>query len=36
LSIGYSRHDDEAVYLYIEESFSFVVASPDAAVALTA
>jgi uncharacterized linocin/CFP29 family protein len=36
LSIGYSRHDDEVVHLYIEESFSFMVASPDAAVALTA
>jgi uncharacterized linocin/CFP29 family protein len=36
LSIGYSRHDDEVVHLYIDESFSFVVASPDAAVALTA
>ena len=36
LSIGYSRHDDDVVRLYIEESFSFVVASPDAAVALTA
>jgi uncharacterized linocin/CFP29 family protein len=36
LSIGYSRHDDEAVHLYIEASFSFVAASPDAAVALTA
>jgi uncharacterized linocin/CFP29 family protein len=36
LSIGYRRHDDEVVDLYIEESFSFVVASPDAAVALTA
>jgi uncharacterized linocin/CFP29 family protein len=36
LSIGYSRHDDEVVHLYIEESFSFVVASPDAAIALTA
>jgi uncharacterized linocin/CFP29 family protein len=36
LSIGYSRHDDDVVHLYIEESFSFVVASPDAAVTLTA
>ncbi|HXN38321.1 MAG TPA: family 1 encapsulin nanocompartment shell protein [Solirubrobacteraceae bacterium] len=36
LAIGYSRHDDEVVHLYIEESFSFVVASPDAAVALCA
>jgi len=36
LSIGYERHDAETVHLYIEESFSFVVATPDAAVALTA
>ena len=36
LSIGYERHDAERVQLYLEESFSFVVASPDAAVALTA
>ena len=36
LSIGYQRHDDEIVHLYIEESFSFLAASPDAAVALIA
>jgi uncharacterized linocin/CFP29 family protein len=36
LSIGYRRHDDAAVHLYIEESFSFLVATPEAAVALTA
>ena len=36
LSIGYDRHDADAVHLYLQESFSFVVASPDAAVALTA
>jgi uncharacterized linocin/CFP29 family protein len=36
LSLGYERHDSEAVHLYIEESFSFVVATPEAAVALTA
>jgi len=36
LSIGYERHDEESVHLYIEESFSFVVATPEAAVALTA
>ncbi len=36
LSIGYRRHDDETANLYIEESFSFVAATPDAAVALTA
>ncbi len=36
LSVGYQRHDDQAVHLYIEESFSFLAATPDAAVALTA
>jgi uncharacterized linocin/CFP29 family protein len=36
LSIGYERHDAQTVHLYIQESFSFVVASSDAAVALTA
>ena len=35
LSIGYDHHDGESVYLYLEESFSFRVASPDAAVALS-
>jgi len=34
LSIGYSHHDAERVYLYLEESFSFRVTSADAAVAL--
>jgi uncharacterized linocin/CFP29 family protein len=34
LSIGYSHHDAERVYLYLEESFSFRVATADAAVAL--
>jgi uncharacterized linocin/CFP29 family protein len=35
LSIGYMRHDEQAVHLYIEESFSFVALTPEAAVALT-
>jgi uncharacterized linocin/CFP29 family protein len=35
LSIGYEGHDAESVQLYLEESFSFRVASPEAAVALT-
>ena len=35
LSIGYDSHDAEAVELYLEESFSFRVATPEAAVALT-
>jgi uncharacterized linocin/CFP29 family protein len=36
LSIGYDSHDAGAVRLYLEESFSFTVATPEAAVALTA
>ena len=35
LSIGYERHDEQAVHLYLEESFSFVVATREAAVPLT-
>ena len=34
LSIGYESHDADAVHLYLEESFSFRVATPEAAVAL--
>jgi uncharacterized linocin/CFP29 family protein len=34
LSIGYESHDGDVVRLYIEESFSFHVATPEAAVAL--
>ena len=34
LSIGYDSHDAEEVHLYLEESFSFHVATPEAAVAL--
>jgi uncharacterized linocin/CFP29 family protein len=34
LSIGYLRHDDETVELYVVESFSFRIATPEAAVAL--
>jgi uncharacterized linocin/CFP29 family protein len=30
LSIGYDHHDAEAVHLYLEESFSFRVATPEA------
>jgi uncharacterized linocin/CFP29 family protein len=36
LSIGYSHHDANEVHLYLEESFSFVVATPEAAAPLTA
>jgi uncharacterized linocin/CFP29 family protein len=31
LSIGYSSHDADTVHLYLEESFSFRVATPEAA-----
>jgi uncharacterized linocin/CFP29 family protein len=34
LSIGYDRHDFDSVDLYLIESFTFRVATPEAAVAL--
>jgi uncharacterized linocin/CFP29 family protein len=34
LSMGYASHDADAVYLYLEESFSFRVVTPEAAVHL--
>ena len=34
LSIGYLAHDAETVQLYLEESISFHVVEPDAAVVL--
>jgi uncharacterized linocin/CFP29 family protein len=34
LSIGYESHDADTVWLYLEESFSFRVATEEAAVAL--
>jgi uncharacterized linocin/CFP29 family protein len=34
VSIGYESHDSEVVRLYLEESFSFHVSTPEAAVAL--
>ena len=36
LSLGYASHTADAVQLYLEESFSFHVATPEAAVVLTA
>lgn len=36
LAVGYASHDAEAVALYLEESFSFRVATPEAAVELSA
>jgi uncharacterized linocin/CFP29 family protein len=35
LSVGYDSHDADEVRLYLEESFTFRVATPEAAVALT-
>ncbi len=35
LAIGYDSHDGNTVRLYLEESFSFHVATPEAAVMLT-
>jgi uncharacterized linocin/CFP29 family protein len=34
LSIGYEAHDETNVHLYFEESFSFRVVTPEAAVRL--
>jgi uncharacterized linocin/CFP29 family protein len=36
LSIGYDSHDADVVRLYLEQSFSFRVVTPEAAVVLTA
>lgn len=36
LSVGYDSHDATSVALYLEESFSFRVATPEAAIALPA
>jgi uncharacterized linocin/CFP29 family protein len=35
ISIGYDSHDGDVVHLYLEESFSFHVITPEAAVVLT-
>jgi uncharacterized linocin/CFP29 family protein len=35
ISIGYDHHDELIVRLYLQESFSFRVATPEAAVAFT-
>jgi uncharacterized linocin/CFP29 family protein len=34
IAVGYDSHDADAVQLYLEESFTFRVATPEAAVAL--
>ena len=36
VSIGYEAHDGEVARLYLQESFSFHVATPEAGIALTA
>jgi uncharacterized linocin/CFP29 family protein len=36
ISIGYDSHDREVIQLYLEESFTFQITTPEAAVALTA
>lgn len=36
LAVGYDYHDVEDVHLYLEETFSFRVATPEAAIALAA
>jgi uncharacterized linocin/CFP29 family protein len=35
ISVGYDRHDGDVVHLYLVESFSFRVITPEAAVGLT-
>jgi uncharacterized linocin/CFP29 family protein len=35
LSVGYERHDEDAVALYLQESFTFRVLTSEAALALT-
>jgi uncharacterized linocin/CFP29 family protein len=35
LSVGYAGHDWDAVHLYLEETISFRVATPEAAVWLS-
>lgn len=34
LSVGYDRHEGDAVHLYLEQSFSFRIATPEAAIGL--
>jgi uncharacterized linocin/CFP29 family protein len=34
VAVGYASHDGELVRLYLEESFSFRVATPEAAVVI--
>ena len=34
VSIGYSNHTDTAVHLYLQETFTFLLLTPEAGVAL--
>ena len=34
IAVGYETHDAESVHLYLEESFTFRVVTPEAAVAI--
>ena len=36
ISVGYASHDSDTVKLYLEESYSFRVLTPEAAVAISA
>jgi uncharacterized linocin/CFP29 family protein len=36
VSIGYSSHDDKTVHLYLQETFTFLLLTTEASVALTA
>ena len=36
VSIGYSSHDDKKVRLYLQETFTFLLLTTEASVALTA
>ena len=36
VSIGYLSHDDEKVRLYLQETFTFLLLTTEASVALTA
>jgi uncharacterized linocin/CFP29 family protein len=36
VSIGYSSHTETAVRLYLQETFTFLMLTPEAAVAMTA
>ena len=35
IAVGYETHDEQVVRLYLQESFTFRIATPEAAVALS-